>query len=87
MALYVVIAHPPNDAEVARAVEERCPDRQTVRPGVWLIRTAHKTSDEAVESLGIGRQMSALVVTARYIAGWFDSPVIERLDAWDEDTP
>ena len=87
MAVYAVIADPDHEADVERAVNEHCPDRQPVRPGVWLVRTRHRTSSEAVDALGIGSRMNALIITARYIAGWYESEVIERLDSWEEDTP
>ena len=85
MAVYVVIADPAHDKAVEIAIKEKCSDRQPVRPGVWLIRTKDKTGSEASSSLGIGGQRNALIVPARYISGWFDSEVIERLGAWDED--
>ena len=85
MAVYLVIADPDHEEAVEVAIKEKCSGHQPVRSGVWLIRTKHRTSSQAVESLGIGNQRNALVVPARYISGWFDSEVIEQLEAWDED--
>ena len=81
MPVFVVIADEEHDHEVERAIEKEYKEHQVVRPGVWLIRTKNRTSSEAMEALGISKEMNALVVTAPYVTGWFESDVIEWLEA------
>lgn len=87
MRVYLVISAVPNDSQLKDAVEAKYRDAyQLVRDGVWFVRTKEQTTNSVLKTLGVDGELSALVVRARYVSGWYESEVIEQLDAWDEGT-
>lgn len=81
MNLYVVIEAPDSEPLVADTIPaaERC----EIRDRVWFVASSTDTSDELVKLLKVdGGSRSAIIVSARFKAGYAASSVIEKLESW-----
>ena len=79
--LYVVIEAPGSEQIVADTIPsaERC----EIRDRVWFVASSTDTSNELAERLRVdGKSRSAIIVSARFKAGYAESSVIEKLESW-----
>ena len=78
---FLVVADPEFDAELEGAVGNL--ERHQLRPGVWLIRLERETGSAVSKALGLSNDRPALVTNAKFISGWAETSVIEKMQAWD----
>ena len=81
MNLYLVIEDPASESAVADTIAPT--DRCEIRDRVWFVASSKDTTEELSKHLALdGTRRSAVIVSARFKAGFANTSVIEKLESW-----